>query len=119
MRPVRPLDSLECLRRDIEWGRDALHEPRRLPRAAESPETNFVAADPAHQVSQQGSRQPGRREVATVMADDSCQRTQVPFADRHRSVIMPPRPTVLRSLRFGYPQNAGWRALRGPAHTGT
>jgi hypothetical protein len=88
-------------------------------RALSNSRKQIVASDLAHQVSQQGSRQPGRREVATVMADDSCQRTQVPFADRHRSVIMPPRPTVLRSLRFGYPQNAGWRALRGPAHTGT
>ena len=57
-----------------------------MPPALAEIEGDDVAADLAHQVSQQGRRQPFPvRQVGAVLAHDGRQGAQVPFAGHHRS----------------------------------
>jgi len=57
-----------------------------VPPAGGAIEGDVVAADLAHQVSQQGRRQPFPvRQVGTVLAHDGRQGAQVPVAGHHRS----------------------------------
>jgi hypothetical protein len=67
-----------------------------------------VAADLAHQVSQQGRRQPFPvRQVEAVLAHDGCQGTQIPFAGHRGRHHETPPTTLLRLYRRGHPQNIG------------
>ena len=57
-----------------------------MPPALAEIEGDDVAADLAHQVSQQGGRQPFPvRQVGAVLAHDGRQGAQIPFAGHHRS----------------------------------
>ena len=81
-----------------------------MPPALAEIEGDDVAADLAHQVSQQGGRQRFPvRQVGAVLAHDGRQGAQIPVAGHHRSHHETPPTTLLRLRRPGHPQNVGWR----------
>ena len=113
---ARRVQVLECLEFVVAWSRDPLQERVRLPPAVIALKADVVAADLAHQLSQQGQQHPfALRQIGAVLADDPSQRAQVPFAGRHRSCHDTPPSKVLRSRRPSYPQNVGWQQRHGPA----
>ena len=79
--PARWVQVLECLELVVAHSRDLLQGRVPLPPAVAASEGDGVAADLAHQVSQQGRRQPFPvRQVGTVLANDGRQGAQIPFA---------------------------------------
>ena len=74
----------------VGWDRDFLPEPQSMPPTVEALERHEIAADLAHQVSQQGQRQPHRREVGAAVADDARQGAQIPFAGYRNAHRAPP-----------------------------
>ena len=78
--PVPPVPALApgLICAVVGWDRDFLPEPQSMPPTVEALERHEIAADLAHQVSQQGQRQPHRREVGAAVADDARHGAQVP-----------------------------------------
>ena len=110
MRPVHALDGLECLRRDIGWGRDTLYEPRLLPRAVEP--RKHISSQRIRLTrsasSDSGSPPLEGRFARSSLTMPARARRSHPLATTEATKSHPSF-TLLRPRRSGYPENARWQ----------